>query len=121
MGVSTRHKPISTTSEKVLGKAPDKTGKPSSVTPSSSNGKKAPSCSGKSSTSKKRKKPSCDSDQQSDKESDDEMTVPKMTKVEYAAFIQFQEDQKKRSTAQRCAAQKEMKVQQDLGQLFLTH
>ena len=81
----------------------------------------APSCSEKPSTSKKRKKTFHDSDQQSDKESDDEMTVPKMTKVQYAAFIQFQKDHKKRSIVQQCVAQKEIKAKQDLHQLFLTH
>ncbi|KAF8798224.1 hypothetical protein BYT27DRAFT_7218505 [Phlegmacium glaucopus] len=38
-----------------------------------------------------------------------------MTAVQYAAFIQFQKDQKKTSTTQQHGAQKETKAQQDLA------
>jgi len=53
-------------------------------------------------------------------ESDKEM-VPQMTKAQYDAFMLFQKNEKKKTSTQQQAAQKALKAQQDLGQLFLIH
>ena len=47
--------------------------------------------------------------------------VPQLTKAQYEAFMEFQKNQKKKTSAQHRATQKVLKAQQDLGQSFLTH
>jgi len=60
------------------------------------------------------------SDGESGHESDKEM-APQMTKAQYMAFMEFQKNQKKKTSTQHRATQKALKAQQDLGQSFLTH
>ncbi|KAF8953373.1 hypothetical protein BDZ97DRAFT_1929733 [Flammula alnicola] len=129
MPVTTHNNPEPIAFTKATQKAADKNKDKSVKHPAdkpSSSGKKSSTSSAKSAVSslaqsstsnKKQKKTSNDSDKESDKESNIER-VPKMTKAQCEAFLQYwkiQQDLKKVSLAKHQAALKVQKAKQDLA------